>query len=520
MSDHIANYAEASQTTSDWMKNYYNFAREFVRNPREIGAVCPSSRFLARRMANLVPPGDGLVIELGPGEGAVTAELLDRGIPPGQLVLVERSEILVEHLNKRFPGVQVICGDASDLSRLIPQGKHVRAIVSGLPLRSLPKPVVQQVLGQISLVSGPGTAYIQFTYAVAGGYRGTAPGYELDRMEVVWRNLPPARIEVFRVRSSQPSRWLQASHFRAMPMAADIGRVAQAFIAGAAPDGAKNKPAAHQFRTLWLSDMHLGTRDCKAEALLDLLRNCHADSIYLVGDIIDGWQLHKGGYWPQAHNAVVQELMGKAAQGSRVVFIPGNHDEFARNFHGQTVRGIEVQPDAVHVTADGTRLWIVHGDGFDGVVMHAKWLAYLGDALYTFTLKLNRWFNQARHLLGLSYWSLSQYLKGQVKNAVSYISNFEQLLAKEAAQRQCDGVVCGHIHHAELRQIDGSIYANCGDWVESLTALSELRDGTLQLMSWNPIASEPVILAALQPGSTTTEADAMPHPVSHAPCAS
>ena len=270
-------------------------------------------------------------------------------------------------------------------------------------------------------------------------------------------------------------------------------------IAGLAAADTVDEPEAHRYRTLWLSDVHLGTRDCKATALLELLRNCHAATIYLVGDIIDGWQLRKGWYWPQAHNDVVQKLLRKARKGSRVVFVPGNHDEFARHYAGLHFGGIEVLSDAVHLTAGGARLWVVHGDWFDGVVMHARWLAHLGDALYVFTLKLNRWLNHVRHRMGFSYWSLSQYLKGKVKNAVSYISHFEQLLAEEAARRGCEGVVCGHIHRAELRRIGSLVYANCGDWVESLTAVAELDNGALQLLMWKPTSASPQVLAELLP---------------------
>ncbi len=268
--------------------------------------------------------------------------------------------------------------------------------------------------------------------------------------------------------------------------------------AGVVDDGG-DEHHPHNYRTLWLSDIHLGTRDCKAEALLELLRHCHATTIYLVGDIIDGWQLRKGWYWPQAHNDVVQKLLRKARKGTRVVFVPGNHDEFARHYAGLQFGGIEVASDAVHLSASGLRLWVVHGDWFDGVVMHAKWLAHLGDALYLFSLKLNRWLNHARHRMGFSYWSLSQYLKGKVKNAVSYISNFEQLLAEEATRRGCQGVVCGHIHRAELRPIGSTLYANCGDWVESLTAVAELDNGALQLLMWAPSAHAPQVLAEWHP---------------------
>ena len=241
-----------------------------------------------------------------------------------------------------------------------------------------------------------------------------------------------------------------------------------------------------RWRTLWLSDIHLGTRDCKAPQLLEFLRHCSADTIYLVGDIIDGWQLKKKGiYWPQAHNDVVQKLLRKARKGTRVVFVPGNHDEFARPYDGLHFGGIEVISQVRHVTADGRTLLIVHGDLFDSVVLYAKWLAHLGDAAYMFSLKLNRWLNQARLKLGLPYWSLSQYLKHKVKAAVNTISSFETLLSDEARRQQCDGVVCGHIHRAELRSEQQQIYANCGDWVESLTALVEDFDGRLKLLHWN-----------------------------------
>lgn len=277
-----------------------------------------------------------------------------------------------------------------------------------------------------------------------------------------------------------------------------------------------DEQASHHYRTLWLSDIHLGTRDCKAEAVLELLRHCDAATIYLVGDIIDGWQLRRGWYWPQAHNDVVQKLLRKVRKGCRVVFVPGNHDEFARGYAGLHFGGVEVVSDVVHVTADGVRLWVVHGDWFDGVVMHAKWLAHLGDALYVFSLKLNRWLNHIRHRLGFSYWSLSQYLKGRVKNAVSYISSFETLLAEEAARRDCAGVVCGHIHRAELRRIEATVYANCGDWVESLSAIAETADGRLQLLAWKPMSVAPTVVTELDPAAIPR-----PVPVSGAPaCAS
>ena len=238
------------------------------------------------------------------------------------------------------------------------------------------------------------------------------------------------------------------------------------------------------YRTLWISDLHLGTPGCQAKALLDFLRHTECETLFLVGDIIDGWQLRRQWYWPQAHNDVVQKLLRKARKGTRVIFIPGNHDEFARKYLHNNFGGIEVAEDWTHETADGRRLWIIHGDLFDGVIQCAKWLAYVGDSLYELTLRLNRHLNSARARLGLPYWSLSGFLKLKVKRAVSYVSEFETAVAREARKRGVHGVVCGHIHHAEMREIDGILYANDGDWVESLTALAEHPDGTLEIVRW------------------------------------
>lgn len=238
------------------------------------------------------------------------------------------------------------------------------------------------------------------------------------------------------------------------------------------------------WRTVFISDIHLGTPGCQAAALLDFLRDNPSQTLYLVGDIIDGWQLRRRWFWPQAHNDVVQKLLRRARKGCRVVFVPGNHDEFARHFLGHNFGGIEVTNEAVHLTADGRRLWVMHGDLFDGVIQCAKWLAYLGDTLYEFTLRLNRHLNSLRARLGLPYWSLSQYLKHKVKTAVNYVSDFERAVAAEARARGFDGVVCGHIHRPEMRTIDGTLYCNDGDWVESLSALVEHHDGRLEVLHW------------------------------------
>ncbi len=253
---------------------------------------------------------------------------------------------------------------------------------------------------------------------------------------------------------------------------------------------ASDKP--RHYRTIWISDIHLGTPGCQADYLLDFLKHHDSDTLYLVGDILDGWQLRKGWYWPQSHNDVVQKLLRKARKGTRVVYVPGNHDSMARQFIGLTFGDIEVADEIIHVTATGKRLLVTHGDLFDGVMQHARWLAYLGDSLYTMTLVMNRWFNWTRSHFGYPYWSLSQYLKHKVKNAVSFITAFERVMTEEAKHRQCDGVVCGHIHKAEIRTLDGLLYCNDGDWVESLSALAETADGQLEIIFWTHILDAPV----------------------------
>jgi len=249
-------------------------------------------------------------------------------------------------------------------------------------------------------------------------------------------------------------------------------------------------------RTVWISDLHLGTPGCQAQALLDFLRDVECETLYLVGDIIDGWQLRRSWYWPQAHNDVVQKLLRKARKGTRVIFIPGNHDEFARKYVAHNFGGVDVMDEAIHVTADGRKLWITHGDLYDGVIQCARWLAIAGDLAYEFTLKVNRWFNRVRAKCGLPYWSLSRYLKHKVKRAVSYINEFENAVAREAKKRGAQGVVCGHIHHAEIREIDGVLYCNDGDWVESLTALVEHHDGRLEIIDRGEFAALPGMLPA------------------------
>ena len=253
-----------------------------------------------------------------------------------------------------------------------------------------------------------------------------------------------------------------------------------------------------RFRAIFISDIHLGTASCQAEKLLDFLRHTDSRDLYLVGDVIDGWQLKRRWFWHQSHNDVIQKVLRKARKGTRVTYIAGNHDEAMRHFLGLAFGGIDIRDEAVHVTADGRRLLVIHGDLFDAVVQRAKWLAHLGDALYILTLKFNQWFNHVRAKLGFPYWSLAQFLKHRVKNAVSYITDFEEAVANEARRRRFDGVVCGHIHKAEIRDVGGVLYCNDGDWVESLTALVELESGELRLVDWKSIE-------ALQRGALTFE---------------
>jgi UDP-2,3-diacylglucosamine pyrophosphatase LpxH len=251
-----------------------------------------------------------------------------------------------------------------------------------------------------------------------------------------------------------------------------------------------------QLRSIFVSDVHLGTRDAQSEYLLDFLRNTDADYIYLLGDIIDLWKLKSGWHWPQINNNLVQLLIHKAARGSRVVYVPGNHDELLRDYAGTNFNGIEIVLDTIHETTDGRRLLLIHGDEFDSVVMNNKWLAHVGSWAYDVLLWLNRHFNTFRRKLGFPYWSLSAFLKHQVKNAVSYISSFEHAVARAAAERGVDGLVCGHIHRATIEEIDGVLYANSGDWVESCTAVAEYPDGSLRVIEW--IKESAALLAAAE----------------------
>ena len=259
-----------------------------------------------------------------------------------------------------------------------------------------------------------------------------------------------------------------------------------------------------RYRTIWISDIHLGTRGCNAVMLLDFLRSVECDVLYLVGDILDGWRLRKGWYWPDAHNEVVRRILKMAHGGTRVILIAGNHDEMLRPYAGMSFGGVEVALDAVHLTADGRRLLVTHGDSFDSVVLYARWLAFLGDKAYSVLLRLNVVLNAVRRRFQLPYWSLSAYLKKRVKNAVQFIGAYEEAVAHAARDCHVDGVVCGHIHSAEIRQIGDITYYNDGDWVESCTALAEAADGTISLIDW---AEECRLRAAKTPAAATTPSE-------------
>ncbi len=244
-----------------------------------------------------------------------------------------------------------------------------------------------------------------------------------------------------------------------------------------------NAPVVPQnYRTIFISDVHMGTKRAQVGMLLDFLRSSSCEKIYLVGDIVDNWALRRSWYWDQSHNDLIQLLLKKAKRGTEIVYVPGNHDEQFRDFVDQRFGNVRIKQNDVHVTYDGKRYLVLHGDEFDGVVLYAKWLPLLGDKAYGWALSLNYYFNRLRRMFGLPYWSLSAYLKRQVKSAVAFVGHFEDAVVREAKTEKADGVICGQIHTAEMRMIDGVHYCNDGDWVESCTALVEHKDGRMELI--------------------------------------
>lgn len=255
------------------------------------------------------------------------------------------------------------------------------------------------------------------------------------------------------------------------------------------------------YRAIWVSDVHLGTRGCQAALLIDFLREIESEYLYLVGDIIDGWSLKRRFYWHQTHNDVIQKVLRKARKGVKVIYIPGNHDEMMRDYVDLQFGGITVLRDCVHEMVDGRKFLVCHGDDFDVITKYHRWLALLGDWAYNVLLNVNTWLNIVRRHMGLPYWSLSAYLKQRAKKAAEFIGHFEEALAEEARRRGLDGVICGHIHHAEIRKIQDITYCNDGDWVESCTALVEHYDGKLEILRWG----DRRFAAASKPAAVATE---------------
>ena len=255
-------------------------------------------------------------------------------------------------------------------------------------------------------------------------------------------------------------------------------------------------------RSVFLSDIHLGTRACQAERLLDFLREHPAENLYLIGDIIDFWAMSRGIYWTSAQNTVVQKVLRMARHGTLVILVPGNHDEALREYIGVSFGDIRVEREWVHVAADGRHYLLIHGDEFDQVTVCHRWIAVLGDMAYEFLVRANLILSWLRRNLRLSgYWSLAGYAKRKVKTAVNFVFGFEDALIREARQRGLDGVICGHIHWAALREVGGLLYVNCGDWVDSCTAIVEHHDGRLVLVDWQKVPLQPPLEAPVAPSN-------------------
>jgi UDP-2,3-diacylglucosamine pyrophosphatase LpxH len=258
----------------------------------------------------------------------------------------------------------------------------------------------------------------------------------------------------------------------------------------------RNAPSTLRLRTVFISDIHLGFKGCSAELLLDFLHHVEMDYLFLVGDIVDVWSMKKTMFWPQAHNNVLRTILGKAKRGTKVIFVPGNHDEVFREFDGAVFGNLEIHREYIHEDANGRRMLVLHGDEFDSVVKFSPWLAKLGSNLYDILLAANPYINWVRRKFDLPHWSLSSYLKQKAKKAVQYIGSFEDAVAQAASKRGVDMVVCGHIHKAEVRDINGVLYCNDGDWVESCTSLVEDQNGHMRLIEW-PKLREQIDVPAL-----------------------
>ena len=267
-------------------------------------------------------------------------------------------------------------------------------------------------------------------------------------------------------------------------VAANLGTETDDCDAIRPPMASKPKRTKRLFHTVFISDTHLGTRTARADLLLDFLKSIECKKLYLVGDIVDGWRLKKSWYWDTIHNDIIRCVLKLAKEGTEVIYIPGNHDEAFRGFVGNSLAGVDMKMDDIYTGVNGKKYWVIHGDEFDGVVLHAKWLAHVGDWAYQVLLRMNMVFNWFRRKFGYNYWSLSAYLKQRVKNAVEYIGRFEDAVAQEAERRGVQGVICGHIHKAEQRLIGDIEYKNDGDWVESCTALVEDAQGEWSIIHY------------------------------------
>ena len=266
-------------------------------------------------------------------------------------------------------------------------------------------------------------------------------------------------------------------------------------------EGSDQSSGVRSVRSIFLSDIHLGTRACQAERLLSFLRHYESSHLYLVGDIVDFWAMSRGIHWSRSQNTVVQKFLKRARHGTRVIFVPGNHDEVLREYVGTSFGDVELVQEHVHVASDGRRYAVLHGDEFDQVTRHHRWVAVLGDVAYNLLVRLNTWLSLARRTLGISgYWSLAGYAKRKVKSAVGFIYDFEDSVMRAVRARGLDGVICGHIHSAAIRDIDGLTYINCGDWVDSCTAIVEHHDGRMELVHWvaEPLAGTAASELALQ----------------------
>lgn len=277
-----------------------------------------------------------------------------------------------------------------------------------------------------------------------------------------------------------------------------------------------------RLRTVFISDIHLGFKGCSADLLLEFLQQVEMDYLFLVGDIIDVWSMKKTMFWPQSHNNVLRTILGKAKRGTKVIFVPGNHDEVFRDFNGSVFGNLEIHNEYIHEASDGRRMLILHGDEFDNVVKFSPWLAKVGSNIYDLLLAINPYINWVRRRFDLPHWSLAGYLKNKTKKAVQYIGSYEESVTQAARKRGVDAVVCGHIHRAEMRDMDGILYCNDGDWVESCTSLVEDMNGRLSLIEWPKIRERLLAAKAAAPASATApvaiqpDLEPLPEPIAAA----